>query len=166
MKKIISYLLVLTIVMSITACGTATTEEEADDKAVIATKYVTPTIVDDTITIPKSEISEKPLYVNYDASGTTVQLIFVIASDGTYRVSLNTCQSCNPSPRAYFTEKNGKLVCQNCGNQFTTDDVGVSARGCNPMNIEYEENAEGITLQTSVLDFYKEYFAKWQGPTS
>ncbi len=49
---------------------------------------------------------------------------------------------CNPSPRAYFKEQNGRLVCQNCGNVFTTDSVGETTGGCNPMYIDYK-NTDG-----------------------
>ena len=92
-----------------------------------------------------------------------VQLIAVNASDGTSRISLNTCQSCSPSPMAYFAEENGKLVCQNCGNEFTTDDVGKTASGCNPMSIKHEENDSQIIVSTDTLKQYEDLFTNWQG---
>jgi copper chaperone CopZ len=59
-----------------------------------------------------------------------------------------------------------RLVCQNCGNVFTVDDVGVSSFGCNPMNIEYEEDDDSIIVATDVLDSYQSAFARWQGPVN
>jgi len=64
---------------------------------------------------------------------------------------------------AYFAEKKGKLVCQNCGNEFTYDDVGSTAGGCNPMNIEHEENDSQIIVSGDSLNQYEALFTNWQG---
>lgn len=95
-----------------------------------------------------------------------MQLIAGIASDGSARVALNTCQVCNPSPKAYFAQNGSKLVCQNCGNKFTMDDVGDAASGCNPTQVDHAESNGVITVATSALDAEVKAFAKWQGPTA
>lgn len=61
-------------------------------------KYITPVPKNGQITIKKSELTKDASYINYKAGDVTVQLIAVIADDNTYRLSFNTCQSCNPSP--------------------------------------------------------------------
>lgn len=155
-KRIFAFVLALAMSAAITSCGSYTASSE---------KYITPEVQGNAVSISKSALSDEVVFVNYDADGTTVQLISVIASDGTYRLSLNTCQSCSPSPMAYFAEKDGRLVCQNCGNRFTADDVGVSSFGCNPMNIEYTDEDDSLVVSTSVLDKYASRFANWQGPT-
>ncbi len=127
-------------------------------------RFTTPAVKDGKISISKSELSNHPLYVNYDSNGTTVQLIAVKVSDNSARVSLNTCQSCNPSPRAYFMEKNGRLVCQNCGNVFKMDSVGTPSFGCNPMSIPYEVSGNSVTVKTSDLDSFAGKFKNWKGP--
>ena len=127
-------------------------------------KFTTPAVKDGKISISKSELSNHPLYVNYDSNGTTVQLIAVKASDNSARVSLNTCQACNPSPRAYFLEKNGRLVCQNCGNVFKMDSVGKPSFGCNPMSIPYEVSEKAVTVKTADLDSFVVKFKYWKGP--
>ncbi len=128
--------------------------------------FVTPTPQDGAITVNVADLTEAPTFVNYDANGTTVQLIAGIASDGSARIALNTCQVCNPSPKAYFAQNGSKLVCQNCGNKFTMDDVGDAASGCNPTQIEFTESNGVITVPTSALDAEAKAFAKWQGPTA
>ena len=95
--------------------------------------YETAVVENGEISIDTDTLTSMPMYVNYDSNGTNIQLIAVKASDGTPRLSLNTCQVCNPSPRAYFKEQNGRLVCQNCGNVFTMDSVGETSGGCYPM---------------------------------
>lgn len=83
--------------------------------------YETPAVENGEISIDADTLTSNPMYINYDSNGTNIQLIAVKGSDGTPRLSLNTCQVCNPSPMAYFKEQNGRLVCQNCGNVFTID---------------------------------------------
>lgn len=118
-------------VLKIRRSSTASTENAA------AASYITPAVENGQLAIDIGTLTEHPLYVNYDSNGTNIQMIAVNASDGSARLSLNTCQTCNPSPKAYFKERSGKLVCQNCGNVFKMDSVGGTAGGCNPMNIQY-----------------------------
>ncbi len=136
----------------------STTEESKTDV------YVTPTVENGEIAIDVDTLTSDPIYVNYDSNGTNIQLIAVKASDGTPRLSLNTCQVCNPSPRAYFKEQNGKLVCQNCGNTFTMDSVGETSGGCNPTYIDYKNTDGKLTVSTADLDTYADRFTSWGGP--
>ena len=61
------------------------------------------------IVIDTTNIGSKASFYNYDADGTTIRLFAVKASDGTIRMACNTCQVCNPSPKAYFVQ-NGKTL--------------------------------------------------------
>ncbi|MCR5289499.1 MAG: DUF2318 domain-containing protein [Treponema sp.] len=117
------------------------------------------------ISIKKSQLSKDAAFINYKAGDITVQLIVVIADDNTYRVSFNTCQSCNPSPKAYFVQKGKKLICQNCGNQFTMNDVGKASYGCNPARIPFTETATELSISTEVLEKVAPAFKRWQGRT-
>lgn len=163
MRKKIGMAFVGLLALGLFGCGSKTTAEAVVETAAEETKFVTPTVENGKISLNAEEISESPTFVNYDADGTTVQLIAVKKSDGTIGVSLNTCQACNPSPRAYFVEKNGRLECENCGNVFLMDSVGTSAGGCNPMNVEYEEKDGKIVVEAAELDSYKDTFSQWGG---
>lgn len=44
--------------------------------------------------------------------------------------------------------------------------MGVSAFGCNPMNIEYTDGGSDMVVNTAVLDGVAPNFAQWQGPVS
>ncbi len=158
-KKTVKILLLAVSLATLTACGNSDTEEKSTSSA-----YVTPVVENGEIAIDTDTLTEHPLYINYDASGTNIQMIAVNASDGSPRLSLNTCQTCNPSPKAYFEEENGRLVCQNCGNEFTMDSVGEAAGGCNPMNINYKVEDKKLTVSVADLDSYAEDFASWSGP--
>lgn len=117
------------------------------------------------ISIKKSQLSKDAAFVNYKVGEITVQLIAVIADDNTYRLSFNTCQSCNPSPKAYFLQKGRKLVCQNCGNQFTMNDVGAASFGCNPARIPFTQTDTEIFVSTEILEKAAPAFRLWQGIT-
>lgn len=166
-KKIIKVTLLAFTVSALTACGGTNTAEKGKSDTPVendaVASYATATVENGEIVIDTNTLTAHPLYINYDSNGTNIQLIAVNASDGSSRLSLNTCQVCNPSPRAYFKEENGRLVCQNCGNVFTMDSVGESSGGCNPMNIAYGIADDNLTVNAADLDNYADKFASWSG---
>lgn len=159
------------VIVTLTACGSTDTsntkekeQNDIDTEQNVSATYITPTVENGEIVISTDSLSEHALYVNYDSNGTNIQMIAVKASDGSARLSLNTCQACNPSPKAYFTEEDGRLVCQNCGNVFTMDSVGETSGGCNPMNINYETTDGSLVVSAGELDNYADDFIAWSGP--
>ncbi len=160
-KNYIKIIPVAFAIVVLTACGSSNTSDDVEKEA--ATAYITPAVENGKIVIDTSTLTEYPLFVNYDSNGTNIQMIAVNASDGSPRLSLNTCQACNPSPKAYFVEKDGKLECQNCGNVFRMDSVGEASGGCNPMNINYEIVDDKLTVNTADLDSYAGTFSSWSG---
>ncbi len=117
------------------------------------------------IEIPLESIGTQASYFDYDADGVTVELMAVLASDGTVRLALNTCQVCNGSPYAYFEQSGDNFICQNCKNVFTSTDIGKESGGCNPVPITSEyymvEN-ETIVVQSSFLDKNAARFVNWK----
>ena len=77
------------------------------------------------VSITKSDITEKASFYPYEAGGTYMEVIAIRASDGTVRTALNTCQVCTGSGRGYYSQEGDVLICQNCGNRFTVDQVEV-----------------------------------------
>lgn len=148
------------------ASGSPETSEDENKEKKETAVYETPAVENGEISIDADTLTSKPVYINYDSNGTNIQLIAVEASDGTPRLSLNTCQVCNPSPKAYFKEQDGRLVCQNCGNVFTTDSVGETSGGCNPMYIDYKNTDGKLTVSVVDLDTYADQFASWDGPVN
>lgn len=121
---------------------------------------------DGNIRIDTEQITEEASYINYPVEDVTIQLIAVRAEDGTVRTAFNTCQVCNPSPLAYFVQQGDSFTCQNCGNRFTTEEVGVRRGGCNPAPIEEKTEQDGkIVIDSGYLEQYQGNFAGWQGPT-
>ena len=157
-RKILTIVWTALVIAALSACGSSDAEKE--ETAV----YETPAVGNGEISIDADTLTSNPMYINYESNGTNIQLIAVKGSDGTPRLSLNTCQVCNPSPMAYFKEQNGRLVCQNCGNVFTIDSVGETTGGCNPMYIDYKNTDGKLTVTVADLDTYADQFASWDGP--
>lgn len=107
--------------------------------------------------------SDEADFINYEtANGYTVELIAVKDSDNNINVAFNTCQVCNGSPKAYFIQTNGTLVCQNCGNVFSLNSVGQYASGCNPIALNKNhivQTETGITIRKDFLTQNEGLFA-------
>lgn len=106
------------------------------------------------LVIQTKDISETAMFYPVTVDGTKMEVLAVTAPDGTIRTAFNTCQVCNGSPYAYFVQKDDTLECQNCGNLFPMDRVGVEAGGCNPVPIFDEDKTvtdETITVSYEIL---------------
>ena len=129
---------------------------EKDDKAAVS---------GGNLIIPKSEISETAKFYPYKSGKTAMEVIALKASDGTIRTALNTCQICFDSGRGYYKQDGNELVCQNCGNRFSFDDVEKVKGGCNPVPITSEDKIDdgsNITVKAEFLEQNKELFDKWK----
>jgi Predicted membrane protein len=116
------------------------------------------------LVIQKSSVTSTPSFYPYESNGTKMEVIAVKASDGTIRTAFNTCQVCYSSGRGYYKLEGNALVCQNCGNRFTADQVEQQKGGCNPVGItkEYKTETDGtITLKKSFFDQTRQIFANW-----
>lgn len=117
------------------------------------------------IVIRTADIGTDASYFDYDADGVTVQVFALLASDGTIRLALNTCQVCNGSPYAYFEQDGDWFICQNCGNRFASTEIGIASGGCRPVPITeeiYTEQNEIITVPASFLEENAPLFKNWK----
>ncbi len=148
--------------------------QKADSVAVLpsktnaeVTESVSNSQISDTqgVTIDKSAVTEEATFIPYQSGDTYMEVIAIRASDGTVRTALNTCQVCFDSGRGYYKQEGDVLVCQNCGNRFTVDQVEVAKGGCNPVPIfedDKTETADTITISDEVLTDYSILFSKWK----
>lgn len=159
MKKIAYYFFFFITIFFLTACST--TEK-------MQNKYLPTTDYDDThIAINPEEITTTATFYNYEVDGITIQLIAVRGTDGRIRVVFNTCQSCSPSPDAYFIQEGEYFICQNCQTKIHVDKLDDSSFGCSPVRIEGEEDINGlIVISKEKIEEAKERFKTWQGITS
>ena len=82
-----------------------------------------------------------------------MEVMAVRDSSGNIRTAFNTCQVCYSSGRGYYQQEGNDLVCQNCGNSFTTDQVGLESGGCNPVPIMDNDRKITDTSITISYDF-------------
>jgi uncharacterized membrane protein len=122
-------------------------------------------VKDSDIVIPVKDVSEKAGFYPAEINGTKLEVIAVKAPDGTIRTAFNTCQVCYSSGRGYYIQDGDVLVCQNCGNRFSMDQVEVTRGGCNPVPItdDYKTvNDESITVSKDFLAQATVIFQNWK----
>ena len=118
-----------------------------------------------SLNISTESLSETASFYPVEVDGMEMEVIAVKDSTGAIRTAFNTCQVCYDSGKGYYKQEGDKLVCQNCGNTFTMDQVGTVAGGCNPWPI-LEENKTVTDDQLQIpYDFLKEaksIFSNWK----
>ncbi|NLZ82497.1 MAG: DUF2318 domain-containing protein [Clostridiales bacterium] len=106
-------------------------------------------VIDDDIVIQASEIDETARFYSTKIDGNEIEVLAVRSSDGTIRTAFNTCQSCYSSGRGFFVQEDNVLICNNCGNQFTLDQIEKSNGACNPVPIT--ESMKIVTENTITI---------------
>ncbi|MEA4994771.1 MAG: DUF2318 domain-containing protein [Oscillibacter sp.] len=117
------------------------------------------------LVISLEDITDQASFYPAEVNGTAMEVIAVKAPDGTIRTAFNTCQVCYDSGRGYYEQSGDKLVCQNCGNQFSMDRVEVEAGGCNPWPIMAENKTvteDSITISYDFLNESAQIFKNWK----
>ena len=138
----------------------AKTEKDKDEK-----KETEKIEKGDSLLIKTEDLSEDAEFYPVEVDGTEMEVIAVKDAKGTVRTAFNTCQICYDSGNGYYKQEGDKLVCQNCGNSFTMDQVGNTSGECNPWPIlEDDKTVTDDEIQIS-YDFLKEsseIFANWK----
>lgn len=119
----------------------------------------------ESLVIPVSEISTDVSFYPIEVDGTEMEVIAVKDQDGNIRTAFNTCQVCYSSGRGYYEQEGDMLVCQNCGNQFTVEQVEVESGGCNPWPIFEKDKTvtdDSIEISYDFLTASKEIFENWK----
>lgn len=117
------------------------------------------------LVIPISELSSKATFYPYEAGDVEMEVLAVKASDGAVRTAFNTCQVCYSSGKGYYKLNGTTLVCQNCGNQFSPDQVEKEKGGCNPVPItaEFKQESNGkIIITKDILEQASVVFEDWK----
>ena len=165
MKKIMITGMALLATMTVLAgCGKAG-ENKGEDAAETTTTEEVSISSGDSLTIPVEELTEKVSFYPVNVDGTEMEVMAVKTSDGTIRTAFNTCQICYDSGNGYYKQEGDKLVCQNCGNSFTMDQVGESAGGCNPWPIQESDRTladDEIQISYDFLKDSADIFANWK----
>ena len=144
------FMLILAALLLLSGCGK---QETAADP------------VDTDLVIPVSELSETIHIYPVTVDGLQMEVLAAKDSDGTVRTAFNTCQVCNGSRKAYFAEEGDHVVCQNCGNSFGREDVGVLSGGCNPYPIfaeDRQDSEDSVRISYDYLSSASGLFERWK----
>ena len=112
-----------------------TTASDIATTAVDSAESVTSIKKDGYLAIPIADLSQTASFYKADLDGTEVELVALKDSKENLRTAFNACQVCYSSGRGYYRQEGEYLVCQNCGNSFTIDQVGIASGGCKPWPI-------------------------------
>ncbi len=165
---ILLILLLTGTLLFVSACG-----EEAEDRIYVSSSTTATTnsvasaevVPGEDLIIPISEVSETATFYPVTVDGIDMEIIAVMDSTGAIRTAFNTCQICYDSGRGYYEQVGNTLVCQNCGNRFTVDQVEVETGGCNPWPI-FETNKtvteDSIVIPYTYLLESSKIFQNWK----
>lgn len=119
----------------------------------------------ESLVIPTADITANASFYPVEVNGTSMEIIAVRDSAGNIRTAFNTCQICYDSGRGYYVQSGNYLVCQNCGNRFSMDQVEIESGGCNPWPI-FDENKtvtdDEISISYDFLVEAQRIFANWK----
>ena len=95
------------------------------------------------------------------AQDRKVELLARAGDDGGVEVALGTCQSCNGSPDAYYTQVDDMLQCAKCGMTLPLSAIGEPSEGCHPIAITpdaIQQTDDGVTIDIQTLLGYENLF--------
>lgn len=115
--------------------------------------------------INAGDVSDTAKFYPYQAGDIYMEVMAVKASDGSVRTAFNTCQVCYDSGQGYYRQAGNEMICQNCGNVFSVDDIEKVKGGCNPVPImsgNKKIDGDNIAISEQFLNENKEFFADWK----
>ena len=90
-------------------------------------------------------------------NGKTIRFFVVRDNQGTLRVALDACDVCWREDKGYIN-KDGGMVCVNCGQKFAYNRIGQVQGGCNPHPVAFTTAENTVTIQAQILLDGASYF--------
>lgn len=153
----------LAVVLAAFLAGCSGASSTQEDGRIISSSEIS--AQGEGLVISVGDITETPSFYPVTVGKTEMEIIAVKAPDGTIRTAFNTCQICYSSGRGYYKLSGDKLVCQNCGNRFSTSQIEVESGGCNPWPIfDQDKTVTGtdITISQNFLEGSVKIFSNWK----
>lgn len=153
--------IIIAVVLVLAVGMTALFDREKGDAADTKTGQII--AEGESLIIPISELSATAQFYPVSVNGTEMEVLAILDSTGGIRTAFNTCQICYSSGRGYYVQDGSDLVCQNCGNRFTADQVETESGGCNPWPIFSESKTvsdDSISISYEELSKAARIFAR------
>ena len=112
--------------------------------------------------IPTSGITGTVSFLPVTIDDIEMEIMTVIASDGTIRIAFNRCERCYKSGKGFYLQENNDLICQQCSMLFPIDKIGIEEGGCSPIPIPDKEKIiteNLIKISHDVLKTYTRWFS-------
>ena len=111
------------------------------------------------LTFPVSTFDDgQPKYYSYKGSGGRDVKFFVLkSSDGVIRAAFDACDVCYQSKKGY-RQDGDFMVCNNCGQRFTSTRINEVKGGCNPSPLERTIVGENLVIAVSDILTGSKYF--------
>lgn len=156
MKYAASAALIICMVSALTSCG-GSSETDTSSSTESANAHGMPVTVSsgESLEISAADITGQASFYPVETDGVQMEVLAVRDSEGRIRTAFNTCQVCFGSDKAYYEQSGSSLICQNCGNQFSMDQVGIESGGCNPWPILEDD----ITITDDTVSISYDYLA-------
>lgn len=119
----------------------------------------------ESLVIPAADITNDASFFPLEVDGVKMEVIAVKDSDGNIRTAFNTCRICYSSEQGYYVQSGNYLICQNCGNRFSMDQIEMETGGCNPWPISSENKTvtdDEIMISYDFLVESQAIFANWK----
>ena len=153
------------VLLTLSGCGDSGVDVSEEQSSTASEKNEQTISEGEGLKIEISELSETVSFYPLVVDGTEMEVIACKDSDGNIRTAFNTCQVCYSLGKGYYVQEGDYLVCQNCGNSFTADQIGEESGGCNPYPITDSDRAvsdETVTIFYSFLKEQAEIFSNWK----
>jgi uncharacterized membrane protein len=113
----------------------------------------------DAITVPVSTFDDGTAkHFSYQApSGKTIKFFALKSSDGVIRAAFDACDVCYQSKKGYRQEGDF-MVCNNCGQRFSSIRVNEVKGGCNPSPLERRIEGENLVIAVADILTGSRYF--------
>ncbi|MCC8189710.1 MAG: DUF2318 domain-containing protein [Planctomycetes bacterium] len=121
------------------------------------------TVVDADLVIRKADVTATATYYPVEIDGYGMEIIAMLAPDGSIRTVFNACQVCFASGRGVYTQEGSDLVCLNCKNHFPSNSLEMARGGCNPVPVgekNRQDRGDTIVIPKAFLERAKQYFSK------
>ena len=156
----LTLLTVFTLSFMLTGCSNEVSKGENTEEstAQVVSK-------DESLVISINELTNTVHFYPVVVDDISMEVLAVLDSDGNVRTAFNTCQICYSSGKGYYEQSGDKLICQNCGNEFTVNQIEEEAGGCNPWPIFSADKTVTNDTLTISYDFLKEsseLFGNWK----
>jgi uncharacterized membrane protein len=110
-------------------------------------------IVGNELVVPIADVTNSAQFYSYNSNGKDVKFFIVKGSDGDIHTAFDACDVCYDAKKGYYQDGN-EMVCRNCGQRFTTNQIGSAntGTGCWPGNVIRNLDDTYVRIELSELD--------------